>query len=191
MFYLYEKLTDMKKSLLFLAAAFYLGNSYAQTAEEQKAWMAFMTPGQEQSMLAKSSGNWSEEIAMYSDPNSAPMKAKATCTNEMILGGRYQKSTSKGDMMGMPFEGMNIVGYDNARKVWVSSWIDNLGTSITYSEGTYDSNKKALIFNGKMTEPSGKATDFKQVFTMIDDDHQKIEMFSMMDERILKSWKFY
>ena len=176
----------MKKTLLFFAAAFYLGAAHAQTAEE-KAWIAFMTPGTEQNMLAKASGNWSEDMTMYSDPNSAPIKAKATCTNEMILGGRYQKSTSKGDMMGMPFEGVNIVGYDNARKIWVSSWIDNLGTGITYAEGTYDSNKKALVFKGKMTEPSSpKPVDFKQIFTMIDDDHQKIEMFSTMNDKEFK-----
>lgn len=34
----------------------------------------------------------------------------------MIFGGRYQLSNYKGNFMGMPFEGMSIMGYDNAKK---------------------------------------------------------------------------
>ncbi|MBK9333372.1 MAG: DUF1579 family protein [Ignavibacteria bacterium] len=30
------------------------------------------------------------------------------------MGGRYQQGKHTGDMMGMPFEGMSLLGYDNA-----------------------------------------------------------------------------
>ena len=41
-------------------------------------------------------------------------------------------------MMDMSFTGMAIEGYDNVKKKFVSSWIDNMGTMILNSEGTYD-----------------------------------------------------
>jgi Protein of unknown function (DUF1579) len=46
----------------------------------------------------------------------------------MILGGRYQQSTTKGSFNNMPFEGISLLGYDNAKKVFMNSWVDNMGT---------------------------------------------------------------
>lgn len=178
----------MKKTLLFLSAAFCISTSFAQSASEQQAWMAFMTPGQEHKMLAKDDGEWSEEITIYMDPTAPPIKSKATCTNSMILGGRYQKSVHKGDMMGMPFEGESTVGFDNGRKVWFSTWVDNMGTGMMYGEGTYDKSKNALILNGKMTDPSTlKAVDYKEVMTWPDEDHQKMEMYAIVDGKEIKT----
>lgn len=177
----------MKKTLLFLGAAFCLASSYAQTAEE-KAYMAFMTPGTEHQMLAKDNGTWNEDITLYMDPKAPPIKSQSTCVNEMILGGRYQKSVHTGNMMGMPFEGQSTVGYDNGRKIWFSTWIDNMGTGIMYAEGTYDNSKKMLTMKGKMTDPtSGKNTDFKETLTFIDDDHQKMEMFTVTGGKDVKT----
>jgi hypothetical protein len=51
----------MKKYTLFtslLAVIFISGNLVAQTTEEQKAYVAFMTPGPTQQMIAKSAGTW-------------------------------------------------------------------------------------------------------------------------------------
>ncbi|MCK7481868.1 MAG: DUF1579 domain-containing protein [Candidatus Moduliflexus flocculans] len=36
----------------------------------------------------------------------------------MILGGRYVRLTYKGEMMGQPFEGLQISGYDNITKAY-------------------------------------------------------------------------
>ncbi|MDB5246227.1 MAG: hypothetical protein JWQ40_621 [Segetibacter sp.] len=44
----------------------------------------------------------------------------------MIIGGRYQESLHPGTFSVMPLEGKSIVGYDNAKKVFVSSWIENM-----------------------------------------------------------------
>ena len=73
-------------------------------------------------------GEWNEEVTMWMAPGAPPTVSKATAKNEMIMGGRYQLSKSTGTMMGMPFEGMSTVGYDNAKKQFTSTWIDNFGT---------------------------------------------------------------
>jgi hypothetical protein len=69
---------------------------------------------------------------MVDGTRSGAFEKHATCTNTMILGGRYQQSMIKGNMMGMPFEGMGLLGYDNAQKLFYSTWVDNMGT------GCYD-----------------------------------------------------
>jgi hypothetical protein len=98
----------------------------------------------------------------------------------MVLGNRYQQSIHKGDMMGMPFEGISTVGYDNHKKVFIMSWIDNMGTGVMNGEGPWDEATKSITFKGKMVDPSlgtGKECDYREVFTIIDKDNQKMEMY--------------
>lgn len=153
--------------------------SSAQSADDMKAWTDYMTPGTVHEMLAKSNGEWSEEITFWMDPGSQPSKASGSVTNKMILGGRYQQSTYTGDMMGMPFEGISILAYDNGRKIFQSSWIDNFGTGITNSEGVWDEATKTVNFTGTSYDPTTREVKkIRQTFKIIDDKNHLLEMFT-------------
>jgi hypothetical protein len=149
------------------------------SATATKAWMDYATPGEMQKMLAKSDGNWIGETKMWMKNGSQPMMSKSEATNKMVFDGRYQMSTHKGDMMGMPFEGISIVGYDNSKKKFVSSWIDNMGTGIMNMEGIWNASTKSIEFKGKMTDPSrpGKDCNVREIYTFVDDNTQKMEMY--------------
>ncbi len=143
-----------------------------------KAWQNFMTPGEMHKMLAKSNGTWNGEVTMWMTPGAAPTKSKCVAENKMIYNGLYQQSTNKGEMMGMPFEGMSIVGYDNAKKMFVSSWIDNMGSGIMYMEGTWDAKGMMMNFKGTCTDPmTSKSMAVRETFKMVDDNTQMMEMF--------------
>lgn len=176
---------------IFIAAVCLIcGNSlYAQmTDEENKAFMEFMMPGKVHEMLAKANGEWKESISFWMKPGAPPMQMNASCKNEMIMGGRYQLSATTGDMMGMPFEGHGVTGYDNVRKIFVSTWIDNMGTGIMYMEGQWNEASKSIEFVGKSTDPmAGKAIDMRQVLTFMDDNNHKLEMFMMHEGKEFKS----
>jgi Protein of unknown function (DUF1579) len=162
-------------TVLFTVICF---NVSAQSETEMKAWMEYMTPGDVHKMLAKSDGEWNEEISMWMAPGAPPQKSNATCVNKMILGGRYQSSTHTGSFSGMPFEGISTVAYDNAKKKFITTWIDNMGTGIMVMEGSWDEKTKTLHTKGKQTDPmSGKDMDVRETFQIIDDNTQKIEMF--------------
>lgn len=149
------------------------------SATATKAWMEFATPGDMHKMLAKSDGNWTGENTMWMEEGGQPMKSTSECINKMIYGGRYQMSEHKGNMMGMPFEGMSITGYDNGKKKFVSTWIDNMGTGVMYMEGEWNAASKSIEFKGKMTDPTrpGKDCDLREVYTFVDDNTQKLEMY--------------
>jgi len=149
------------------------------SATANKAWMEYATPGEMQKMLAKSDGTWTGENTMWMENNGKPMTSTSEATNKMIFGGRYQMGEHKGNFMGMPFEGISIVGYDNAKKKFVSSWIDNMGTGIMNMEGEWNSSKKSIEFKGKMTDPArpGEDCDVREVFTIVDDNHHVMEMY--------------
>jgi len=158
------------------------------SASMMKAWESYMTPGDVHKMLAKSNGTWSEEVTMWMDPSKPPTTSKATAVNKMILGGRYQQSTHTGNMMGMPFEGVSTLGYDNGKKMLVSSWVDNMGTGIMYLEGTWDSTSHTANMKGKAVDPmTGKDMDVRETFTMIDDKNQKLEMFVTQGGKEMKT----
>ncbi len=147
--------------------------------EMQKAWMVYMTPTEVHNMLGQSDGEWTGEVTHWMTPTSEPMKSKCTSTNKMIMGGRYQQSNFKGEFMGMPFEGMNLLAYDNAKKVFISSWIDNMGTGMMVMEGTWNEKTRAISFSGKMVDPmTGKDCEAKETFTLVDDNTQMMEMYA-------------
>ncbi|MFL9834001.1 DUF1579 domain-containing protein [Chryseobacterium terrae] len=149
------------------------------SATATKAWMEYATPGDMQKMLAKSDGNWIGETTMWMENGGQPMTSKSEATNKMMFDGRYQMSNHKGNMMGMPFEGISILGFDNAKKKFVSTWVDNMGTGIMNMEGDWNPSTKSIEFKGKMTDPTRPEKDcnVREVFTFSDDNTQKMEMY--------------
>ena len=156
--------------------------------DDMKAMMAYSTPGDIHKMLAKSAGSWSATVTMWTQPGAAPMSYSASASDEMILGGRYLKSTNTGTFMGMPFEGIGITGYDNAKKLFVNSWIDNMGTGIMSMTGTWDAPTKSIRFTGSMVDPmSGKDIPVREILRMVDDNNQVLEMYSDMGGKDFKN----
>jgi len=149
------------------------------SATATKAWIDYATPGEMHQLLAKSDGNWKGETTIWMENGGPAMKSISEAVNKTMFDGRYQVSSHKGDMMGMPFEGMSITAYDNAKKKFVSSWIDNMGTGIMTMEGDWNASAKAIEFKGKMTDPSrpGKDCNMREVYTFVDDNTQKLEMY--------------
>lgn len=157
------------------------------TAVMNKAWANYMTPGEVHQMLAKADGKWDAEISFYYSPDS-PSVSKASCENKMILGGRYQQSTYKGNIDGMPFEGVATLAYDNAKKIYISTWIDNMGTGIMYMEGNYDASTKTMNMKGKATDVvSGKDIAVREIFKLVDDNTQTMEMFETKEGKEMKT----
>lgn len=155
---------------------------------DQKAWMDYMTPGPMHQMLASQAGEWHEDLTFWMAPGGPATKAEAEASNSMILGGRYQVSVHKGMMMGMPFEGRSTVGYDNAKKVFQSTWVDNMGSGIMFMEGKYDEATKTLTTKGKGIDPgTGKEENVREVIKFIDDKTHQMEMYMTKDGKEFKN----
>jgi hypothetical protein len=170
----------MKKILVVLCSIMLQFSVSAQDGTaEQKAFMDYATPGPMHAMLAKRNGNWTQQISFWMKPGAEPMKWTSTAVNEMIMDGRYQRTTATGSFMGMAFSGMSITGYDNAKKIFFTTWMDNMGTGIMYGEGDWNDAKKCIVFKGKsILDPQvKKEVPYRTVITFIDDNHQKMEMF--------------
>ena len=64
------------------------------------------------------------------------------------MGGRYLEQRFKGDIMGMPFEGIGYTGYDNVKKQYWGTWMDNMSTGMMTSTGTAPPTGRSWTFNG-------------------------------------------
>ncbi len=165
----------MKKTTLFLFACICFmsmgGRATAQDADAMKKWTDYMTPGDMHKLLAAATGKWTEEVTMWMDPNKPPMKSTSTSEYKMILGGRYQQANITGSFGGSPFEAMSLIGYDNMKKVFISSWVDNFGTGILNSEGPYDAATKTITLIGIQVDPmSGKEMKMRETIQMPDNN---------------------
>ncbi|MCW3467207.1 DUF1579 domain-containing protein [Chitinophaga nivalis] len=180
------------KTLHLLTAALCLLISTAALAQQdaaatQKAWAAYMTPGPMHEKMAATNGDWSSTMTFWESPGAAPQTSTGNCSYKMILGGRYQESRFLGDFMGMPFEGIGTMAYDNARKLFISTWMDNMGTGIIVLEGNWEEAEKAVVLKGKCQDPiSGKPMVVKELLKWQDNNHHSMEMFREVDGKEFK-----
>jgi hypothetical protein len=139
----------------------------------------FATPGPAHSALEFRVGKWSGKITYWEQAGAAPQTT--TCTTEIkwILGNRYQHDTTTGKFAGQDFQGFGTVGYDNLKKKYVSTWIDNMGTGLVVSEGTFDKVAKAFTFAGLSPDAmQGRYVSSRSIEKLVDADHWNLDMFS-------------
>jgi len=163
--------------LLFSSISVFAQEKGHKMSPEEKAWMEYMTPGKMHEHFKSQVGDWTYVSKFWMNPESKkPMVTKGTSKAETIFGGRYLKMSHEGMMMGMPFKGFGLTGYDNAKKVYQSIWIDNMGTGIMYMTGNMQDGK--MVLTGSAPDPaSGHDITMKDVTTIIDKDHFMFEMY--------------
>lgn len=155
---------------------------------EMKAWMDYATPGDAHKMLADESGSWTNDMTFWHEEGAQPTKATSTAEIKMIMGGRYQQANYKGTMMGMPFEGQSTVSFDNSTKEYTNTWIDNMGTGIMVMKGKKADGANSIEFKGEMVDPAyNKARPCREVYTIVDENTRKMEMFCTKDGKESKS----
>jgi hypothetical protein len=147
--------------------------------EMDKKWMESITPGEMHKVLAATAGKWDCDVTMWMGADSAGVKSKATSVSKVALNGLFVENEHSGDMMGMPFVGKGVTGYDNTKKKFVSSWYDNMSSGVLLMEGDYDPATKTLSFAGDCVNPvNGEHFTLKEKFKTVDENTQIMEMYS-------------
>jgi len=162
------------------------------SAEDMQKMMTQMMelakPGENHKLLADLAGTWTYNIKMWMnpDPNAKPEEYKGTAVRKPMMDGRYfvmdvtgkmQMPQPNGKKKEMTFKGMGIEGYDNVKKKFVSSWIDNMGTGIMTSEGDYDPATKTFTYTGEYEAIPGMKQKIREVIKIVDKDHHIFEWY--------------
>jgi hypothetical protein len=138
-------------------------------------------PGAAHKVLDPTVGDWETSARWWMAPDSPPMESKGTSKKQWILDSRFLQEEHKGDMMGKPFQGLGLTGYDNMKKKYVGVWVDSMGTAMAPSEGTADSAGKVITMNGTMDDPmtGEKNKAYKYVLRIAGPDKHIMEMHDL------------
>ena len=158
------------------------------SAAEMQKMMEMAKPGPNHKLLADMAGNWAYTIKywMNPDPNAKPEESKGTATRKMIMDGRYstmdvsgkmEMPGPDGKMKTMQFKGMGIDAYDNVKQKFTSAWVDNMGTGVTMSEGTYDPATKTFTYTGEYEAIPGMKQKIRETLKVTDKDHMVFEWY--------------
>jgi hypothetical protein len=153
-----------------------------------KQMMELSKMNENHKLLSSLDGNWSYTITMWMnpDPNAKPQESKGTATRKAIMGGRYvmmdvngkfQMPGADGKMKEVQFKGMGLEGYDNVKKKFVGSWIDNMGTGIEFFDGDYDPGTKTFTYTGEMEPMPGMKSQIREVLKLTDNNHMMLEWY--------------
>jgi hypothetical protein len=143
------------------------------------AMMELAKPGENHKLLEGLSGTWTYTSKFWVSPdtNTPPMESSGTAVAKPIMGGRYLEIDNTGKMMGMEFQGIETTGYDNVKKKFVSSWVDNMGTGIMLSEGTYDPATKTITYTAEEEPMPGMKIKVRELLKLTDKDHHTYEFY--------------
>ncbi|GMV80274.1 MAG: hypothetical protein AMXMBFR7_14580 [Planctomycetota bacterium] len=129
-----------------------------------KAILERMSPGPEHAALMKQAGAYEIASKVWMDPAKPPEETKASATFTAILEGRYLRQEFQGSMMGKPFTGLGIEGYDKEKKEYVCVWFDSMGLIPFTLRGKSADGGKNIEYHGSLPCPmDGK--EVKQRYT--------------------------
>lgn len=135
------------------------------------------TPGAPHQRLAKWTGTWTTRTRASMGPDEPPMETTGTCVQKMLFDGRYLQQEYTGEMMGNPFSGINLIGYDNHAGKYVSTWFDSMSTGLNCFEGSASADGKSITQECSYDDPVRGPVVWRSVTNIVDDNTLVYEMY--------------
>lgn len=158
----------------------------ANEADMMKQMLELSKLNENHKLLASLVGTWSFDMKFWMNPSAPPEQSKGSATTKPMMDGRYfvtdvtgtvKMPDPSGKMKDVQFKGMGIDAYDNIKKKFVSSWVDNMGTGILLSEGSYDPANKSLTYTTEEEMMPGMKTNVREVIKLTDNNHHVLEWY--------------
>jgi len=154
--------------------------------EMMKQMMELAKTNENHKILADLAGNWTYKIKFMNPATGKWEESGGTAVRKNLMDGRYsvldvtgkmQMPGADGKMKEMTFKGQGVDGYDNVKKKFVSAWVDNMGTGIMMSEGTYNPTSKSVTYNTEVEMAPGMKQKVREVIKLTDKDHHVLEWY--------------
>lgn len=142
------------------------------------AMMKAGIPGDAHKLLDAFAGSWNAKVTFWMLPGADPSTMEGVSENRWVMGGRYLQQNFTGSFMGQPFEGLGYTGYDNVKKQYWGTWMDNMSTGVMMTSGATKDGGKTFMFSGMMADPvTAKDSKVDEKITVVDADHHTMEMW--------------
>jgi len=134
------------------------------------------TPGEPHKLLANLEGSWITRTKGWLEGKPA-MESTGTCEQKLVLDGHYLQQTYTGNMMGAPFTGINLLGYNNHTMKYESVWLDSMSTAIYFFVGKASADGKTITQECSYDDPIKGPAVWRSVTRFLDDNTLEFEMF--------------
>ncbi|HVS66700.1 MAG TPA: DUF1579 family protein [Thermoanaerobaculia bacterium] len=120
-------------------------------AEMMRRAQRFTQPSQEHTVLERFLGSWNTETRIVmGGPQSQAEKGAAE--GSWLMEGRWLQIRGRGTMLGMPLETYQVIGYDNFKMSFVTTFVSSMDTAMNHSEGDLTRDRDVLISYGTLDE---------------------------------------
>ncbi len=147
--------------------------------EGAPAGMPPMGRPSEMDQIAFMQGKWDVEMKFRPGPEADWQVSQAQAESKLILDGCAQRMDFRGQIMGMPFHGIDHSTYNRETKRFESVWIDNMGARMSTMYGNFNADG-ALVMMGESME-NGMKMKTRTVSTRVDEDTVTWSMEMSMD----------
>lgn len=137
--------------------------------------MELAQPGAPHQELAKKVGTWEQHYKMRMDPEGPWQEFDGQAEIKPLLGGRYVMEDVSFSMMGMPMQGMQLIGYDNMSQEYVALWADTMSTWWVTARGKKGADG-TIEMKGTMVDVMGPRP-YRMVMHPKGDDESETEMY--------------
>ncbi|HEX7502355.1 MAG TPA: DUF1579 family protein [Acidobacteriota bacterium] len=145
------------------------------------AYQAANAPNEHHEFLKKFSGDWGVQMTFWTAPGKPPVTSRATAMSDVRFGGRFLFISFTGEMMGKPFAGQQIVGYDNMEKMYNTFYMDNTSTHIFVTKGVRLGD--VISETGSWPDPvTGRVSGVHARTTFLNNDEYRYEQFMVQDD---------
>ncbi|MEZ0471665.1 DUF1579 domain-containing protein [Luteimonas salinilitoris] len=157
------------------------GAAQQMTPEMQAMMEAYQkagTPGAEHQHLASMAGTYDLTVRSWHAPGAEPATDTGTATRRMILGGRVMVEEVNSQMMGQPFTGHGMHGFDNITGKYWATWNDSMSTGLMVSEGTCEADR-ACTYTGTYHDAVSKQPQTARMTSRWTDENTEVfEMYA-------------
>jgi hypothetical protein len=123
-------------------------------------------------------GEWDVKTTTWMTPGAEPAISQNASDATLILGRRFLMTRFSGSIFGQAFEGLQIDGYDNLTKKYLTFWIDNSSTGFYFLDGSRDTTTGVLTETANWPDPmSGASVGVRGVTTWKSADEYVYEMY--------------
>ncbi len=137
-------------------------------------WTKANMPTKEHAQLiADMLGEWTVENEVTFAPGAPVEKSTGTAKCEPIFGGRFVKMDYDGNMMGQPFKGFSLWGYNTPSGKFESTWIDSTSVGMMYSTGVKQADG-SIEWTGSWVDPITKETKTSRAVTKMTDKNTMV-----------------
>jgi hypothetical protein len=146
-------------------------------------------PGPGHKALEHYLGSWKAEVKCWGEPGAPANVSQATANITWAMSGRFLEEEFQGEMMGKPFRGRTLMGYDNVKQTFQSVWVSDVQTSMFVTEGKGENSNRIITLRGTASCPMRERGDIpmKLVLRVLNPDKHTFEMFDESEGKSRKT----